>query len=262
MDDRSPVEDLLPDRTRAVILAGGRGTRLAPYTSVLPKPLMPIGDRAILEILLGQLGEQGFRDIVLCVGHLSHLIRAVFDHGGSQAANGSRPQRIAYHYEQQPLGTAGPLRLVDGLDRTFLVMNGDLLTTLDYADLLSRHRESDNILTIASKRRGIALDYGVLHLETAADELPRVTGYQEKPEFTSTVSMGVYAVEPRALAYIPPEGAFDFPDLVHALLEAGEPVGAYPYDGLWFDIGRRDDYERAVVAWQNSEFSDASRAEA
>jgi len=131
------------------------------------------------------------------------------------------------------------------------VMNGDLLTTLDYADLLRRHCETDNVLTIATKKRGIKIDYGVLHLEDASDPLARVAGYEEKPEYVSSVSMGVYAVEPRALDFIPPDRAFDFPELVHALLDAGEPVGAYPYDGLWFDIGRRDDYERAIEAWQN-----------
>ena len=255
MTGQSLPDRLPPMPAKAVILAGGRGTRLAPYTSILPKPLMPIGDRAILEIVLEQLGRQGFRDVVLCVGHLSHLIRAVFDNGGPPA-NGSLPARISYVHEEEPLGTAGSLHLVGGLDRTFLVMNGDLLTTLDYADLLRRHRETENVLTIASKRRGIALDYGVLHLQSSSEELPRVMRYDEKPEFTSTVSMGVYAVEPRALEFIPRDGAFDFPDLVHALLEADEPVGAYPYDGLWFDIGRREDYERANEAWQRREFGD------
>jgi NDP-sugar pyrophosphorylase family protein len=247
-------DDLISEdvNVRAVILAGGRGTRLAPYTSILPKPLMPIGDRAILEIVVEQLGQRGLHDVVLSVGHLSHLIRAVFDHSApTRTTNGSRSTRVSYVYEEVPLGTAGPLRLVSGLDRTFLVMNGDLLTTLDYADLLRRHRETDNVLTIATKKRGIKIDYGVLHLEDSSDPLTRVAGYEEKPEYVSSVSMGVYAVEPRALDFIPPDRAFDFPELVHALLEAGEPVGAYPYDGLWFDIGRRDDYERAIEAWQN-----------
>jgi NDP-sugar pyrophosphorylase family protein len=249
MTDALVPEDV---NARAVILAGGRGARLAPYTSILPKPLMPIGDRAILEIVVEQLGQRGFRDVVLSVGHLSHLIRAVFDHGGpTRPSNGSQPTRISYVYEEVPLGTAGSLRLVNGLDQTFLVMNGDLLTTLDYADLLRRHRETDNVLTIATKRRGIKVDYGVLNLEDPSGSLARVTSYQEKPEYVSTVSMGVYAVEPRALDFIPPDRAYDFPDLVNALLEAGEPVGAYPYDGLWFDIGRRDDYERAILAWEN-----------
>ena len=232
-----------------VILAGGRGTRLAPYTSILPKPLMPVGDRAILEIVIEQLGTCGFDDVVISVGHLAHLIRAVFDHGRPNGPDAGAT-RISYVYEEEPLGTAGSLRLVEGLDRSFLVMNGDLLTTLDYRDLLERHVESGNLLTIATKRRGIKVDYGVLHVESG-DSIGRVTSYQEKPEFVSTVSMGVYALEPRALDFVPSTGAFDFPELVDSLLAAGEPIGAYAYDGLWFDIGRRDDYERAVAAWDN-----------
>jgi NDP-mannose synthase len=241
------------EKARVVILAGGKGTRLAPYTSILPKPLMPIGDRAILEIVVEQLRQRGFDDVVLSVGHLSHLIRAVFENGGNaRGSNGSRATRISYVHEELPLGTAGSLRLVSGLDQTFLVMNGDVLTTLDYSDLLRRHRESDNVLTVATKKRGIKVDYGVLSLKDGSGSLPRVTGYEEKPEYVSPVSMGVYAVEPRALDFVPAGGSFDFPDLVHALLDAGEPVGAYPYDGLWFDIGRRDDYERAIAAWQDA----------
>jgi NDP-sugar pyrophosphorylase family protein len=238
--------------TRVVILAGGRGTRLAPYTSILPKPLMPIGDRAILEIVVEQLGEQGFCDVVLSVGHLAHLIRAVFDHGRPvQEVHGSSPTRISYVHEELPLGTAGSLRLVSHLDRSFLVMNGDLLTTLDYADLLRRHREAGNVVTIATKTRSIKVDYGVLHLDDAPGPLAPVVGYEEKPEYVSTVSMGIYAVEPGALEFIPEDRPFDVPDLVHALLDAGQRVGSYAYDGLWFDIGRRDDYERALKTWSN-----------
>ncbi len=239
--------------TRVVILAGGRGTRLAPYTSVLPKPLMPIGDRAILEIVIEQLAASGFNDVVISVGHLAHLIRAVFDHGRIPLPK-PHESRISYVYEEEPLGTAGSLRLVTGLDDTFLVMNGDLLTTLDYADLLHEHKASGNLVTIASKRRGIKVDYGVLHLDGATSRISAVTRYEEKPEFVSTVSMGVYALEPRALEFIPADRAFDFPELVDELLKAGEAVGAYVYDGLWFDIGRSDDYERAASAWESGAF--------
>jgi NDP-sugar pyrophosphorylase family protein len=249
-----PLPEAAPENesTRVVILAGGRGTRLAPYTSILPKPLMPIGDRAILEIVVEQLVHHGFSDVVLSVGHLAHLIRAVFDHGQSaQAVNGSRPTRISYVQEELPLGTAGSLRLVSHLHRSFLVMNGDLLTTLDYADLLRRHREAGNVVTIATKTRRIKFDYGVLHLDDAPGPVAPVVGYEEKPEYVSSVSMGIYAVEPGALEFIPEDRPFDFPDLVHALLDAGQPVGSYAYDGLWFDIGRRDDYERALRVWSN-----------
>lgn len=231
-----------------VILAGGRGTRLAPYTSVLPKPLMPVGDRAILEIVVGQLADSGAKKINFCVGYLAHLIRAVFDHQprGDVA--------ISYVYEKEALGTAAPLRLVDGLDRTFIAMNGDVLTTVDYRDLLRHHREQGNILTIAAHNRSITIDYGMLHLEKAG----RVQRFEEKPEIVSPVSMGIYVMEPEVLKYIPVGSSFDFPDLVQVLLAHGEPVGAYRYGGMWFDIGRADDYQRAVAAWVENGSTPAS----
>ena len=229
-------------RTRCVVLAGGRGTRLAPYTSVLPKPLMPIGDRSILEIVIEQLVRCGIQNVTLSVGHLSHLIEAVIGNGGSHGA------AISYVREDHALGTAAPLRLVEGLDDTFIAMNGDVLTTLDYVELLRHHRELGSLLTIATHQRRIKLDYGIVHLDAGADGTC-VRRYEEKPEMTSTVSMGIYVLEPEALEFIPPDGPFDVPDLVHELLRACKPVGAYPYDGLWFDIGRRDDYEQAVAAW-------------
>lgn len=228
--------------TPVVVLAGGRGTRLAPYTSVLPKPLMPIGNRSILEILVHQLADAGFRNLTFCVGYLSHLIRAVFESTDEQVA-------ITYVKEQEPLGTAGPLRLVNGLDETFLAMNGDLLTTIDYGSLLEHHRERGNMLTIATHRRRVRSDYGVLHLDAEADDPLRVYAYEEKPEMSWNVSMGVYVFEPAALEYIPEEGCFDFPDLVQALLRTGHPIGAFMHDGLWLDIGQHDDYVRAVELW-------------
>jgi NDP-sugar pyrophosphorylase family protein len=227
---------------KAVILAGGRGARLAPYTSVLPKPLMPIGNRSILEIVVDQLTLHGFTDITFCVGYLSHLIRAVFDQTQVEA-------QIRYVKEETALGTAAPLRLVEDLDRPFIVMNGDVLTTLDYCDLMDSHNRSGSMLTIATHTRTTRQDYGVLHLDGAQGQVRRVVSYQEKPEIVSTVSMGIYVLEPDVLKYIPPEGSMDFPDLVWTLLRAGEEVGAYLYDGLWFDIGRHEDYEQAVTTW-------------
>ena len=227
---------------KAVVLAGGRGTRLAPYTSVLPKPLMPIGDRSILELVLGQLAACGIADVTLCVGYLSHLIEAVL---GNRIHDGVE---ITYVHEEEALGTAAPLRLVPGLDKTFIVMNGDVLTTLDYASLLRYHRRNRSILTIATHERPIQIDYGVVHMgENGRSN--RVEAYTEKPRMTSTVSMGIYVLEPEALTYLPRTGRFDFPDLVRALLRKGEPVGAYRHKGLWFDIGRREDYEQAVLEW-------------
>ena len=229
--------------TRAVILAGGRGTRLAPFTSVLPKPLMPIGDRSILEIVVEQLRHCGITDITFCVGYLSHLIQAVFGNGAD------RDVAITYVREDGALGTAGPLRLVDGLNETFIVMNGDVLTHLDYGELLDHHRGSGNVVTIATQRRTIALDYGVLRLAPRDDRGAQVTGFDEKPEIHSPVSMGIYVIEPAALEYVPPDGYFDFPNLVDALLGADEQVGAFLYEGLWLDIGRHEEFERANELW-------------
>jgi NDP-sugar pyrophosphorylase family protein len=224
---------------KAVVLAGGRGTRLAPYTSVLPKPLMPIGDRSILELVITQLESSGIVDITLSVGYLAHLIKAVLEGTTWHKAE------VSYVHEQHALGTAAPLKLVDGLDGTFIAMNGDVLTTLDFRNLVRTHRRERNLLTIATRRRSVKIDYGVLQL----DENARVRRYDEKPELQTTVSMGIYVLEPEALDYVPDDGYFDFPDLVQALLAAGQPVGTYAYDGLWFDIGRREDYEQAVEAW-------------
>jgi NDP-sugar pyrophosphorylase family protein len=230
---------------RAIVLAGGRGTRLEPFTSVLPKPLMPIGGRAILEVVVEQLAASGITNVTFCVGYLSHLIRAVF-------ANGERTgAEIDYVQETEPLGTAGPLRLIDGLDQRFIVMNGDVLTTLDYNDLVRRHVESGNLLTVATHERTIKIDYGVLRQSEAEDN--RVVAYEEKPEFPLQVSMGIYVMEPEALNWIPEGRRFDFPDLVQDLLAAGEQVGAYNYNGLWFDIGRQEDYELAVAAWEHTD---------
>jgi len=228
--------------TKAVILAGGRGTRLAPYTSILPKPLMPIGERSILETVVDQLESHGFTHITFCVGYLSHLIRAVFD------ARGYENVRIDYVQEEMPLGTAAPLKLVDDLDETFLMMNGDVLTTLDYRDLVRHHHAAGNLLTVATRKRRIKIDYGVVHVNDEQGS-GTVLAWEEKPEIVSTVSMGIYVLEPAALAYVPTEGHFDVPDLVHAMVDAGERVGVYRHEGLWFDIGRQEDYHQAVATW-------------
>jgi NDP-sugar pyrophosphorylase family protein len=224
---------------RAVVLAGGRGTRLAPYTTVLPKPLMPVGDRPILEIVLHQLRGAGFDHITLAVGHLAHLIRAVLGDGTSNRVS------IDYHEERDPLGTAGPLASIPNLDSTFLMLNGDVLTTLDYRALVQAHSEAGNALTIATHRRTVQTDYGVLRTDGAAGSTDRVVGYEEKPELAYTVSMGVYVLEPSVLRHVPAGRPYDLPDLVLALLAAGEAVGSYLFDGYWLDIGREDDYRRA-----------------
>lgn len=225
---------------RAVILAGGKGSRLAPYTTVLPKPLMPIGDRAILDVVVRQLGAHGFDRITIAVGYLGHLIEAVFGNGSEHGVS------IEYHREDQPLGTAGPFATIDGLgDDHFLAMNGDILTRLDYRTFFQAHLESGNAMTIATHARTVSANYGVLHLDGGEGSVRPVTGYEEKPEIPYTVSMGIYALSPTTLAHIP-AARFDIPDLVLALLDAGLPVGAFPFDGYWLDIGRHDDYDQAL----------------
>lgn len=225
---------------KTVILAGGRGTRLAPYTSILPKPLMPIGNSPIIEIVVDQLRDAGFHDITLSVGHLAHLIRAVLESGPNGGSS------IAYVHEDQPLGTAAPLRLVENLDETFLVMNGDILTRLDFGSLVDFHRQSGYELTIASHVRISRLDYGVID----ADESGRVRAFSEKPETESLVSMGIYVMEPAVLQAIPEGEFFDFPDLVQRLVAEDRAVGVYRYSGYWRDLGRQEDYIAANEEWQ------------
>jgi NDP-sugar pyrophosphorylase family protein len=226
---------------RVVILAGGRGSRLAPYTTVLPKPLMPIGDRAILDVVVRQLRDFGFGRMTIAVGYLAHLVEAVLGDGDRHGV------QIDYHVEDDPLGTAGPFGVIEGLgDGPFLAMNGDILTTLDYGTFFDEHCRSGNAMTIATHARVVRTNYGVLHLGAGGNgTIGEVTGYEEKPEIPYTVSMGVYALSPAALEHVP-AGRFDIPDLVLALLAAGLPVGAYPFDGYWLDIGRHDDYEQAL----------------
>lgn len=221
---------------KAVILAGGKGARLAPYTKILPKPLMPIGDMPILEILLRQLKRYGVDEVIITVGHLAQLLEVFFQDGERLGL------KIHYSYEDQPLGTAGPLSLVSGLDDTFLVANGDVLTTLDFAALVEDHRQSGAIATIAMHQRQVKVDLGVIQCNGSNE----ITGYLEKPTYDFHVSMGIYVFEPRVLAYIPFNQYLDFPDLVLRLIAASERVRGYPYDGYWQDLGRPDDYEQAV----------------
>jgi NDP-mannose synthase len=227
---------------RAVILAGGKGTRLGPFTTILPKPLLPIGDRAILELLVEQLRVHGFTRLTLAVGYLSHLIEAVFGDGSAYGVS------IDYHHEDEPLGTAGALAGVHGLGEPFLMLNGDVITTLDFAELLAVHVAGGSALTIATQVRRATIDFGVLQLEEGDGPLQAVTGYLEKPSSEHAVSMGVYVISPHLLGLIRPGQYLDFPDLVLKALAAGEPVASYVYDGLWLDIGRHEDYEHAISA--------------
>jgi NDP-sugar pyrophosphorylase family protein len=221
---------------KAVILAGGKGTRLAPYTTVLPKPLMPIGDMPILEVILRQLKSHGCDEVTLAVGHLSELLMAFFNNGTKFGL------KIKYSLEDKPLGTAGPLTLVQGLDEPFIVMNGDVLTDLDYSELYRFHRERQSIATIATYKRTVKIDFGVIETNGANF----LANYVEKPLMTYRVSMGIYLFSPRVLSFIQPDTYFDFPDLIQLLMERQEKVATYPFEGYWLDIGRPDDYENAV----------------
>jgi NDP-mannose synthase len=225
------------DEIQAVILAGGLGTRLRPYTTVIPKPLVPVGDRPVLEHIVHALARSGVRRIELCVSHLGELIQLYFS---SMAIPDSL--ELKFHWEEEPLGTAGALRVVPNLDDTFIAMNGDVLTNLDYGRLLDYHRGRGALVTIAVQRKRVRIELGVIQ---HADGY--VNGYLEKPTLDYDVSMGIYVYERRALDYLP-EGVCQFPDLILRLVEAREPVAAYITDADWFDIGTLDEYERASEA--------------
>jgi NDP-sugar pyrophosphorylase family protein len=221
---------------RAVILAGGKGTRLRPYTAVLPKPLVPVADRPILELVIRQLARNGFTRIDLSVGHLGGLIKAYLDH--VELPEGIE---VEYVWEDEPLGTAGALRRIGDLDTPFLAMNGDVLTTLDYAQLMRFHNGHEAPLTIATHGKKVDIDLGVVHSDDGF-----VTEYVEKPSMKYDVSMGVYVYDPEVLELIP-ERRFDFPDVVQALLGAGRKVAVYTGPGVWFDIGTVGEHERATA---------------
>ena len=225
--------------TRAVVLAGGLGMRLRPYTAVLPKPLMPIGDRPVLDVVVRQLHHHGFERITVATGYLAELIEAFFRDGSSYDVT------IDYHREETPLGTAGAIATIEDLDRPFLVMNGDVITDLDYRALLNQHCSSGAIATIATITRDVQVSLGVLHFQDPHNR-DRLTFYEEKPHFEFEASMGVYAFSPRVLSYMEPEEHLDFPDLIRRLLDAGELVCAYRSDCYWLDIGQHDDYEQAL----------------
>ena len=226
---------------KAIVLAGGRGARLLPYTRILPKPLMPIGDMPILEVLLRQMKRAGIDEVVITVGHLAALLRAFFQDGSDLGMH------ITYSYEDGPLGTAGPLSLVTGLDQTFLVSNGDVLTTLDLNKLIQFHSEQNAAATIAVHCRKVHIDFGVVHCSGDF----RIEGYSEKPSIDYMVSMGIYVFEPRILKYIPYNQFLDLPDLVLNMISAGEKVLGFKYSGYWQDLGRPDDYELATKDFES-----------
>lgn len=222
---------------QVLVMAGGRGTRLGPYTATFPKPLVPIGDMPILELLLRQFKAAGVTEVILAVNHLHHLLRAFFGEGERLG------MKISYSLEDTPLGTAGPIGLVrDQLQETFFVSNGDLLTTLDFATMLASHRAAGADATIASFRREMKSEFGVLE----TDDAMRMTGYLEKPVQTHLVSMGLYVLQREAvLPHVTPGERLDMPDLMRALVAGGRSVLCHAPECFWLDIGRPDDYAQA-----------------
>jgi NDP-mannose synthase len=221
---------------RAVILAGGLGTRLRPYTTIIPKPLVPIGDRPVLEHIIRSLIGSGVRRIDLCLSHLGQLICVYLAH-----ADLPHDVELAFHWESEPLGTAGALAGVPDLHGTFIAMNGDVLTTLDYETLVDYHLDREAALTVAIHGQRVNVDLGVIECQDGL-----VRAYTEKPTMLFQASMGIYVLDERALRYLP-EGPSQVPDLVLSLLAAGERVAAYESDAEWYDIGTVGEYERAAA---------------
>lgn len=226
---------------RAIILAGGKGTRLKPYTVALPKPLVPINDLPILEIVIRQLASQGFDHVTITVSHLSELIKAFFGDGSKWNI------KIDYSVEDKPLSTMGPLTLIQDLPDNFLIMNGDILTDLNFGRLLDQHIQEKNIFTISSYTRTEVSEYGVLDV----NEEQNLVNFYEKPEQQIQVSMGVYAASKEILSHIPQNSFFGFDHLMYALIEQSKYPKVKPYEGYWLDIGRPDDYERATVEFES-----------
>lgn len=220
---------------RVVILAGGKGARLKPYTVTLPKPLVPLAEEPILKLILNNIESQGIRDFNICVNYMGDLISSYFGDGSDHNVN------ITYSLERKPLGTVAPIKLIKDLPEDFVVMNGDIITDISLQALYDDHINSGAIVTVATHRRDEQVDYGVLKF----DKKGFITKFQEKPDFNFNVSMGLYVFNKRAFDYVPDDTFFGFDDLMNTLLEHGEKVKSYSYDGYWMDIGRPTDYEQA-----------------
>ncbi len=219
------------------------GSRLLPYTTNFPKPLMPINEKPILEIVIDRLREANIKEIIIGTGHLAELIQAFFGYGEKLGV------QISYSREDEPLGTAGPLNLVrDEFTETFLLMNGDILTDIDFHDLINYHHKEKSIATIALSKRNVDIDFGVVSL----DQDNHFSGWNEKPQIEYLVSTGIYIFEPEALEVLPAEGFFNLPDLIVALAENNKTVKGYVHEGYWLDIGRASDYAQACADFGHS----------
>jgi NDP-sugar pyrophosphorylase family protein len=225
----------------AVILAGGRGTRLRPYTVVLPKPLMPIGEYPILEVIVRQLVSHGFNRITMSVNHQYELIKAFFGDGSKWNI------AIDYSLENYPLGTMGPLRLIPDLPENFLVMNGDILTDISFSSFFNRHVKENSLFTISSYKREQLIDYGVLDI----DQNKNLISFTEKPRMSYEVSMGIYMLSKKILTFIPEGVSYGFDKLMLDLLGTKNSVRVEKYEGYWLDIGRPDDYMQAIEQFES-----------
>jgi len=227
---------------RAIILAGGKGTRLHPYTVMLPKPLIPIGELPILEVIIRQLVKHGFDHVTMAVNHQAEIIRAFFQDGAKWGV------KIDYSLEDKPLSTMAPLRLIHDLPENFMVMNGDILSDLNYSELYREHVSENNIFTISAHTREQKLDYGVLEMDAGN----YLTGFKEKPSTKYLVSMGVYMASRRIMEFIPDGESYGFDNLMLDLLAAGKPASVRKFSGYWQDIGRPDDYVAAIDSFENN----------
>ena len=225
---------------RAVILAGGKGTRLRPYTVVLPKPLMPIGEFPILEVIVRQLARHGFGHITMAVNHQAEIIKAFFQDGAKWGI------KIDYSLEDRPRSTMAPLRLIHDLPENFLVMNGDILTDLSFSDFFNGHVNRGDIFTVSAHMRENKVDYGVLEMDAGG----HLSGFREKPSAEYLVSMGIYMANRRVMDFIPEGRSYGFDNLMLDLLAAGKPAAVQKFGGYWLDIGRPDDYSQAIEEFE------------
>jgi len=220
---------------KVVIQAGGKGMRLRPYTTVLPKPLLPVGSKPVLELLLRWVRRNGGQEVYITTGYLGHLIRAFCGDGGQWDL------RITYSEESEPLGTIGALNLLrEELDAPFLVINGDVLTDLNIGAFVRSHRASGAALSVATMQRSIRMDFGVIEAEKG-----NIVNFREKPYLNHLVSMGIYCMEPEVLSHIPRGVPFGFDDLVFRMLDGNAPVNTFQHNGFWLDVGRIEDFEKA-----------------
>lgn len=227
---------------RAVILAGGKGTRLKPYTLSMPKPLVPIGDRPIIDIIITQLVKCGFTHVTITVNHLAEMIKEFCGDGSRWGIN------IDYSLEDKPLSTMGPLKLIPNLPENFLVINGDVLTNLDFGAFYSNHCSNNNIFTVSGFKRDHKVDYGVLE----TDDYNNLIQFKEKPVLHYKVSMGVYMLNKKCIDIIPEDVFYGFDHLMLELIERKTPAVINMFDGYWLDIGRPEDYEQACEDYEQN----------